>query len=74
VSTLTDNDLAELRDLARRYYAHRAAGHYAESDALRHELIEWGAYPPEQGWHPVFESTEHRVVRLKRRSTVIEKA
>jgi hypothetical protein len=65
LSTLTAEERATLCDLAWRYYAARAQRDYAASDSLRAELIAWGAYPPEHGWHPVFESPEHRYARAQ---------
>jgi hypothetical protein len=61
---LTDSELAELVDLAYRWKLARWNKHFAEADKLRAELMEWGAWPPEHGWHPVFESKEHRYARL----------
>lgn len=55
--------------MAERYYRARDEKDYAVSDALRTELLEWGAFPPECGWHPVFESPAHRKARLKTRGS-----
>lgn len=66
-SVLTDSERAQLRVLAERWGAARSIRDYATADSLRGELMEWGAWPPEGGWHPVFESSDHRQARIAAR-------
>jgi len=67
-SVLTEGELSELGDLAKRWLFAHVTRDFAEADALRSELMEWGAWPIEGGWHPVFESTAHRYARVMKRS------
>lgn len=64
LSVLTETELAELGGLAKCYLLAHLMRNFAESDKLRTELMAWGAWPPEHGWHPVFESQEHRYARF----------
>lgn len=66
-SVLTAGEISELQTLAAEHAVARELGQYESSDRLRDELIAWGAWPPKDGWHPVFESVAHRVGRLARR-------
>lgn len=66
-NTLTDSEVAELRELAGRQKEAYIAKDYDTSDRLRAELQDWGAWPPEKGWHSWFEDGEHRQARLARR-------
>ena len=63
LSELSGNELAELRVLARSWEEARLRKDFPTADRLRQELMEWGAFPPEGGWHPVFESRFHRKKR-----------
>jgi len=67
-STLTELELAEVRTLAEAQIQAHAGKDYAVADVLRTTLMEWGAWPPKEGWHPVFESKAHRMARLERRA------
>lgn len=67
-SELTDEELRDLVELAGAWQRAHDYGDYKTSDALRAELIEWGAWPPEHGWHPVFESVNHRQKRISARA------
>lgn len=67
LSNLSGSELAELIDLATRWKLAHWNANFIESDRLRAELMEWGAWPPDGGWHPVFESVEHRQARLMAR-------
>ena len=66
-SVLTEGEMNELRSLALRQEEARANKYYEISDRLRAELMAWGAWPPEQGWHAVAEAPDHRQARLARR-------
>lgn len=66
-SELTKEELVELVGLAGSWAAAHEALDFAAADVLRAELMAWGAWPPEHGWHPVFESPDHRKARLSRR-------
>lgn len=71
MSVLTEDELVELIDLVARWKVAQWNGDFLNSDALRAQLMAWGAWPPEHGWHPVFETTEHRYARrLARESTI----
>lgn len=62
---LTASELAALRCLHDEYSRARERGEFAVSDALRSQLMEWGATGPDYTkWHPVFESTAYRAERL----------
>lgn len=69
LSGLTKNEMDQLRDLAQRWKAAHADKQFGMADALRTDLMDWGAWPPENGWHPVFESSSHRSARLAARMT-----
>jgi len=66
-STLTDGEMADLQRLAAAHAAAKAGGDFQKSDAIRAELMEYGAWPPESGWNPVFETPDHRQKRLTAR-------
>lgn len=66
-SVLTEAELIRLCDLAMRWRSAHETRNYALSDQLRQELIEWGAWPPEFGWHPIFEMPAHRYDRIRLR-------
>ena len=66
-SVLTEAELIELGDVAQRWLVAHLSQDFAVADRLRNELMEWGAWPVEGGWHPVFESQEHRYARIMRR-------
>lgn len=66
-SVLNPSEMRELHALAVRWQDARKRRDYAEADRLRAELVEWGAFPPERGWHPVFESRHHRAARIRAR-------
>jgi hypothetical protein len=66
-SLLTEHEYTELGDLAKRWLSARVLRDFATADVLRAELIEWGAWPLEDGWHPVFESMAHRYARIMAR-------
>ena len=67
-SLLTEDEFLELSDLAKRWLFAHVTRDFGAADLLRAELIAWGAWPPEDGWHPVFESTAHRYARVIKRS------
>lgn len=67
LSTLTPNEIAALRELAERWQAAHAAGEFEAADRYRSDLMQWGAWPIDGGWHPVFESVEHRAERFRKR-------
>jgi hypothetical protein len=67
LSILTEAEASELVEIAEKYLRSRSEGRFQESDVWRAELMEWGAWPPEYGWHPVFESAAHRHGRHLRR-------
>jgi hypothetical protein len=67
-SVLTEDELLELGDLVKRWLLAHVMRDFQVSDELRIELMEWGAWPIEDGWHPVFESTAHRYARVMKRS------
>jgi hypothetical protein len=63
-SVLTEDELLDLGDLAKRWLRAYVVRDFGIADGLRAELIEWGAWPIEGGWHPVFESVAHRYARV----------
>ena len=67
-SVLTPQEIQELIALASRWEEAHTNKDFARADALRLELMEWGAWPPENGWHPVFESRPHRIARIDART------
>ena len=67
LSKLTEAEFQELRDIAARQRAAHIARDYVVSDGIRAELMAWGAWPPEKGWLPAFEASDHRQVRLEKR-------
>ena len=68
-SVLTSDEVAKLQSLVEAHTKALIGKDYATADVLRTTLMEWGAWPPEKGWHPVFESSVHRQQRLESRET-----
>lgn len=68
-SVLTIAETTQLRDLVTQHARARESHDYATADVLRTTLMAWGAWPPENGWHPVMESPAHRWARLEQRET-----
>ena len=64
---LTDREVVELRSLAEQQREAYASRDFAAADAARAKLIAWGAWPPEKGWHPMLESSQHGKERLAAR-------
>lgn len=68
-SQLTDSESAQLRALWGRWQAARLDRDWEKADALRAELIAWGAAGVDYAsWHPIYESPEHREQRIAART------
>ena len=70
-SELTEHENRQLRLLWGRWHAARLEHDWEKADALRAELMDWGAAGKDYVlWHPVYESPEHREQRINARLQV----
>ena len=67
LSTLTVAEASTLLALNAQYLAARADEDWRLADSIRAELMQWGAWPPENGWNAVAEMPAHRAQRLQNR-------
>ena len=67
LSALTVAEANELLFLNARYLEAKAQKAYPLADSIRAEIMQWGAWPPENSWNAVAETPAHREQRLQNR-------